>query len=259
MGIKRIILISLALILVFTIDFSVNKKRPINSIIFIVLMQSYDLDKPDFKGVAFAGNWKPPKPKENTKPRHLSKSNLEKAYEQKNSLEKIYKPGDLIDIFDSEGKKVKVQIVKKNKSGTYIIVKLPDESTKTISLDRDVVDMSNYKFDPDVLPTISYDSELLINNMDVTEVGFDPYDFGNYFPKEIDKRLKVKPIKILNYQLNPSQKYSKLLSSHFHLLLMFDRKLSDDELKILDDVSKNYLDMKNYNKSINLVRIAFND
>ena len=186
MSIKKILSISLAIILIFSLDFYVNKKRPIKTIVFIVLM----------------------------------------------SLEK-----ELSESF-------------------------PDDSIPLNYLGRETLIIQQYG-GLSILGTwekqsakkeLSLENPILINYS-----GFDPEDFNNYFLNEINKKLSINPSKKLQYKSNPTQKYSKLLSSHFHLLLMFDRHLTSKEISILQTINQLYLKNNNFHHSTYLKIIISND
>ena len=164
MSIKKILSISLAIILIFSLDFYVNKKRPIKTIVFIVLTSQELLEQ--YGGISFLGAWK----------------------------------------------------------------KTSDK--KELSLENPI--LINYS-------------------------GFNPEDFHNYFLNEINKNLSINPLKKLEYKTNPIQKYSKLLSTHFHLLFMFDRNLTSKEMLIIKNINQEYLIRNNFHYSLNLKTITFND
>ena len=175
MSIKKILSISLAIILIFSLDFYVNKKRPIKTIVFIVLMSS--------------------------------EKELSESF-----------PDD--SIFQQYG-------------GLSILGTWKKQSAKK---------------------ELSLENPILINYL-----GFDPEDFNNYFLNEINKKLSINPSKKLQYKSNPTQKYSKLLSSHFHLLLMFDRHLTSKEISILQTINQLYLKNNNFHHSTYLKIIISND
>ena len=168
--VKKILLISFAITLIFFLDFYVNKKRPIKTIVYIILMDNRDsINDEQYGGLHLPEDWG-------------------------------------------------IQKLKKN-------------------LD---------KFHRHNLTVIDYK-------------GFNPKDFTNYFLNELNDKLSINPSKKLNYRTNPTQKYSKLLSTHFHLLLMFDRNLTSKEILIIKNINQEYLKRYNFHYLLNLKTITLND
>lgn len=170
MHIKKILLISFAVLLIFFLDFYTIKKRPIKFIVFIILMDNRVINiEEQYGGLHVSGMWKKPKLK-----KRLSES------------------------------------------------------------------------DPQNPTVIDYQ-------------GFDPEDFTNYFLNELNDKLSINPTKKLDYRTNPTQKYSKLLSTNFHLLLMFDKNLTTKEMLILKNINQEYLKRNNFHYLLDLKIITSND
>ena len=198
MSIKKILSISLAIILIFSLDFYVNKKRPIKTIVFIVLMS-------------------------------LEKEDVLMSLEKEDVLVSLEKEDVPIPL-NYLGREA---LIVKQYGGPSILGTWEKPSAEK---------------------ELSLEEPILINYS-----GFDPEDFNNYFQNEINKKLSINPSKKLQYKSNPTQKYSKLLSSHFHLLLMFDRHLTNKEISILQTINQVYIKNNNFHHSIHLKLIISND